>query len=185
MKHLVFLLEEPSAEEMLKGILPQILPNGIIARYVVFEGKQDLDKRVERRVRGWRIPDTAFVVIRDKDSGDCHNIKQALAAKMANAGQPGALVRIACHELESFYLGDLAAVEAGLEIPGLSTHQHKAKYRQPDRIANPAEELIRLTAYQKVSGSRAIAPHLSLDGSNRSNSFQVLVDGIKKIIDDL
>lgn len=34
-----FLLEEPSANEMLKGILPRILPENIHVRYVVFDGK--------------------------------------------------------------------------------------------------------------------------------------------------
>ena len=47
MKHLVFLLEELSAEEMLKGVLPKILPEGIHVKFIVFEGKQDLDGDLE------------------------------------------------------------------------------------------------------------------------------------------
>lgn len=43
MKHLVFLLEEPSAKEMLNGLLPRLLP-GLSYRCIVFEGKQDLEK---------------------------------------------------------------------------------------------------------------------------------------------
>ena len=49
---LVFFLEEKSAEIMLEGILPQILPEGIGYRCVVFEGKQDLEKRLPKRLRG-------------------------------------------------------------------------------------------------------------------------------------
>jgi len=182
MTTLVFLLEERSAEEMLKGILPHLLPEDIVLRYLVFEGKQDLDKRLERRVRGWVAPNAHFVVIRDKDAGDCQVIKQKLCDKLANAGRPDALVRIACHELESFYLGDLAAVQAGLNCRGVSKLQDKKKYRTPDTIANPAQELAKLTDYQKVAGSRDIATHLKLDGSNRSHSFNVLIEGLRSFI---
>ena len=53
MKTLVFLLEEPSAREMLKGILKKLLPGDITPQYMVFEGKRDLEKRLVRRIRGW------------------------------------------------------------------------------------------------------------------------------------
>ena len=185
MTTLVFLLEEPSAKAMLEGILPRLLPPEVTSKFLIFEGKQDLDKRMERRVHGWLAPDALFVVIRDKDSGDCQIIKQRLCDKLTNAGRSDSLVRVACHELESFYLGDLAAVEAGLKCQGLSKLQAKSKYRTPDAIAHPAEELTKLAAYQKVAGSRAIAVHLKLDGSNRSHSFNVLVDGLRCLIASL
>ena len=45
MIELVFLLEEPSAKAMIEGILPQlILESDLVIRYIVFEGKQDLEK---------------------------------------------------------------------------------------------------------------------------------------------
>jgi len=183
MMTLVFLLEEPSAQAMLEGILPRLLPQKVARRFLIFEGKQDLDKRLEQRVRGWRTPDTYFVVLRDKDAGDCRSIKQGLCDKLARAGRPQSLVRIACHELESFYLGDLAAVEAGLDCRGVSRRQDQRKYRTPDATPNPAVELTKLSSdYQKVAGSRAIAVHLNLDGSNRSHSFNILVDGLRRVI---
>jgi len=76
--------EEHSAQAMLEGILPQLMPNEVVPRFLVFEGKQDLDKRLEKRVRGWRTPETYFVVIRDKDGGDCQIIKQQLSTKLTN-----------------------------------------------------------------------------------------------------
>lgn len=184
MRTLVFLLEEPSAEEMLKGVLPRILPDDIFVRYLVFEGKQDLEKKLERRIRGWMAPQSFFVVMRDQDSADCFSIKRNLLEKCRNAGRVDSLVRIACRELESFYLGDLEAVEKGLNIKNLGAKQNKSKYRSPDTIGNPEEELISLTdkRYQKVSGSRAIGPHLALDDLNRSHSFNVLVSGIKSFV---
>jgi len=176
MKYLVCLLEEPSAREMLKEILPKILPDEICVQYLVFEGKQDLEKQLERRLKNWQQPDSIFLIMRDQDSGDCLTIKKNLLKKVtASEQQNRTIIRIACHELESFYLGDLAAVEAGLGISGLKAKQNKKKYRMPDALSNAAEELFKLTdkRYQKVAGSRAIAPYLTADGSNLSHSFNV------------
>jgi hypothetical protein len=96
---------------------------------------------------------------------------------------PNTLVRIACHELENWYLGDLVAVEKALAIPSLSARQNKARYRSPDEVVNAADELERLTQgrYQKVGGSRAIGPHLDPD-NNRSHSFAVFVAGVKRLV---
>ncbi len=43
-----FFLEELSAAEMLKGLLPRLLPADADTRYIVFEGKQD-QKRTWRK----------------------------------------------------------------------------------------------------------------------------------------
>ncbi|MGC9194426.1 MAG: DUF4276 family protein, partial [Syntrophobacteraceae bacterium] len=87
-------------------------------------------------------------------------------------------------ELESYYLGDLKAVEKGLKLPGLADRQVKRKFRTPDALGNPHLELSTLTRniYQKVSGSRSIGEHLDLD-NNRSPSFCALLSGIKKLVE--
>ncbi len=181
MTELVFFLEEPSARAMLEGILPKLLPDDVVCRYVVFEGKQDLEKRLPRRLRGWRAPHAKFVVMRDQDSGDCHAIKAGLLDKCRQAGKPEVLVRIACRELESFCLGDLAAVGRAFADKHLEARQAKAKFREPDNLASPAEELKKLVpAYQKVSGSRVISAEMDTD-SNQSHSFRVLVSGIRAL----
>ncbi len=184
MRRLIFLLEEPSAEEMLKGILPRILPENVHPEYKVFEGKQDLEKRLPIILRAWMVPDCSFIIIRDQDSGDCLVVKQRLFNLLQKTGKGDVpmLIRIACRELESFYLGDLAAVEKGVGVRGLAGMQNKKKFREPDRLGSPSGELKRLTAglYEKVSGSRAIAPHLNLE-RNKSHSFKALVEGIRKI----
>ena len=183
MKTIVFFLEEPSAREMLAGILPRILPDDMQIRYVVFQGKQDLEKNLKAKLRGWMLPESIFVVMRDQDSGDCKAIKAKLVELCREAGKDGTLVRVACRELESFYLGDLAAVEKGLGLKGLKKKQQGKKFRNPDALGNPAGELFRLTSstYDKVSGSRAIAPYLNLK-SNCSISFNMLLSGINNLI---
>lgn len=182
MSQLVFFLEEPSAREMLKGLLPKILPEDVTTQFVVFEGKQDLEKRLPIRLRAWLQPDAQFVVIRDRDNGNCVTIKQNLVQKCADAGKPETLVRIACHELESFYLGDLNAVAQAIGPGNLGRQQNKAKYRDPDRLTNPFEELKKIAPkYQKLSGSRAIGPLLNTT-NNKSKSFNALITGVRRLI---
>ena len=182
----MFFLEEPSAREMLKGVLPRMLPDIIVVRYIVFEGKQDLEKNMVRRLRGWRAPNTAFVILRDQDSGVCLAVKQKLVGKCHEAGKPDAVVRIACRELESWYFGDLTAVERGLDIANLARYGNRRQYRSPDEIHSPAVELSKITGnvYQKVSGSRAIGPQLSLD-RNKSHSFCVFFEGVQGVVRSL
>ncbi|WP_129140347.1 DUF4276 family protein [Modicisalibacter coralii] len=182
MSQLVFFLEEPSAREMLKGLLPRLIPEDIQVQYIVFEGKQDLEKRLPKRLRAWQQPDTVFVVLRDQDSGVCTDVKAALVEKCRQAGREDVLVRIACRELESFYLGDLVAVERAFCIRNLSRQQEKTKYRSPDRLGSPHQELKRLvSSYQKVAGSRSMGPHLSLD-QNHSHSFNALISGVRRLL---
>lgn len=181
MREIVFLLEEPSAEAMLSGLLPKILPADTQYRCVVFEGKQDLEKQVARRIRAYRVPDAKFVVLRDKDAADCRRIKRALATKCATAELRPVLVRIACHALESWYLADLHAVETGLAVGGLVKLQSKNLYASPDDYPSPDMTLKKIApSYQKISGSRAIGPHLD-PANKRSQSFSAFVDGLSKL----
>lgn len=182
MTEIVFFLEEPSAREMLKGLLPKVLPENISVQYIVFEGKQDLGKKLPIRLRAWQKPDSRFVVLCDKDSADCHQVKESLVEKCNASGKPETLVRIACHELESWYLGDLAAVANSIGPGNLERHQNKNKFRAPDQLANPVQELKKIApSYQKVAGSRAIGPNLSLS-ENCSVSFNVFLSGLKNLI---
>ncbi len=182
MSEIVFFLEEPSAEAMLAGLLPRLLPPDIKHRCVVFEGKQDLERQIVRRMHGYRAPGSRFVVLRDQDAGDCVAIKNALKAKCAEAAHPNAVVRIACRELESWYLADLAAVEQGLQVAGVQRLQNKRLYRSPDETVTPSRTLARIApCYQKISGSRAIGPYLNLD-NGRSRSFSHFITAVRRIM---
>lgn len=185
MRYLVCLLEELSAKEMLKAVLPKVIPADIQITYMVFEGKQDLEKQLERKLRNWQKPNTWFLVMRDQDNGNCVSIKNELASKIQNCGkEKKTLIRIACRELESFYLGDLEAVEKGLGLKNISKQQKKNKFRSPDKLRNPVQEIEAITtgAYQKVQGSRCIAPYLKTNGTSTSVSFNALINGLRKLI---
>lgn len=78
MRELVFLLEEHSARAMLESLLPRILSNDIQYRLIAFEGKQDLEKQLERRIRGYQNSLARFVILRDLDSHpDCRAVKKS------------------------------------------------------------------------------------------------------------
>ena len=183
MTDLVFLLEEQSAKTLLEAIWPRLIaPDAqVFPKFIVFEGKQDLEKQLTKKLRGYLNPHARFIIIRDQDQNDCHQVKDKLTRLCADAGR-SAVVRVACRELEAFYLGDLRAVAIGLEISGLGAMQRKAKFRNPDNLARPSHELEKITRghYQKVAGSRAIGPHLDLE-SPRSKSFHHLVRAIRSV----
>lgn len=184
MTELVFCLEEESAKAMLEGVLHRLLPEGeFVFKYIVFQGKQDLEKQLFRKLRGYCNTDARFVVLRDQDANpNCVEIKSKLVDLCIQAGKPGALVRIACRELESFYLADLLAVELGLGISGLAKLQLGKKFRSPDYLGAPSRELTTLTRgkYQKVGGSRSIGKHMQLN-NERSDSFRNLISGIRRL----
>ena len=184
MKEIVFLLEEASARAMLETLLPRMLSDGIGYRCIVFEGKQDLMNQMARRIRGYLNPEARFIVLRDQDSApDCRVVKEELVRRVRESGRAEhAAVRIACRELEAFYLADLAAVGQALGLPDLACKQNKQKFRAPDYLGSPGRELHLLTKgrYQKVGSSRQIARHLDLD-NERSASFRNFIRAIRRM----
>ena len=187
-KEIVFLLEELSARALLESLLPRVLSAEVGFRLVHFEGKQDLEKQLERKIRGYQNPQARFLVLRDQDSfPNCADLKNRLLALCRASGRQSAcLVRIACTELETFYLADLQAVEQALDLKGLASQQLSNKFRVPDRLGSPSHELRTLTRkrYEKVAGSRAIGHCLQLD-NDRSASFHHLVAGIRRLESEL
>lgn len=90
------------------------------------------------------------------------------------------MFRIACRELENWYLGDFEAIEKVFAQVNANLFQKKAKFRNPDRL-NGAEEMKKLTKdFSKAGTARKIAEHINLQ-QNNSNSFKQLLQGIRKI----
>lgn len=180
-ENLVFFLEEPSAQDFLQAVLPRVLPAHITPHFLVFEGKQDLEKRLVMRMKRWLRPNSQFIVMRDQDSGECLVIKDRLLNLCAQAGQPNATVRIVCKELETFFVGDWPAIAMGFQQPALAFHARKAKFRSPDLLGSPSQEIKRLIpTYQKREGARTISAHLDL-ARNQSSSFRVLLRTLSEL----
>jgi len=72
-----------------------------------------------------------------------------------------------------------------LEKSHLAKIGNKSRYRDPDTIQQPSKEIMKLIPeFQKISGARRMAYHLSRD-KNCSRSFQVTMDGITHIFKSL
>ena len=188
MRELVFLLEEPSAKAMLESLLPRFLNVDISFRLIPFRGKQDLQKQMVGKIRAYVNPHARFIVIQDQDSyPDCRVLKARLLELCVQTGRTSdCLVRIACRELEAYYLADLLAVEQALNLSGLASKQGVEKFRMPDRLGSPSKELKTLTRgrYEKVAGSRKLGQYLNLD-NERSPSFSNLIRAIRRMESEL
>lgn len=179
---LVFLTEEHSAKYLLDVLLPKILPEGVEFQTIPHRGKHDLHKSIPRKLRGWNEPgDVRFVIVHDQDTKDCVGLKRDILSLCEGKGKK-VLVRIACQELESWYFGDMKAVAAAYGKPKISQISAKKKYRIPDDIPSPREELHGLLPeHQQIEGAKRIAPYMDID-NNSSVSFNQFVSGVRRFI---
>ena len=201
--HIEFLLEEPSAEAALSAILPKVFSPDIIYNFHVFQGKDDLLKKLPARLKGYRhwIPDDwRIVVLVDRDRADCFQLKARLERAASEAGfvtksrsTPGrsfrVVNRLAIEELEAWFFGDFEALRKA--YPRVSKNlQYQARYRNPDAVPGGTYEalerlLVRKNYYKgqlpKVTVAKNIAPHMEPD-RNRSKSFQVFLEGLKACV---
>ncbi len=201
--HIEFLLEERSAEEALKCILPKILSGNVGYGLHVFGGKDNLLKELPKRLKGYRrwIPDDwRIIVLIDEDRKDCLQMKEKLekAAREAglrtkssttSEGNFQVVNRLAVEELEAWFFGDIEALrKAYPKVP--KTLQYQARYRNPDAVPGGTYEalerlLVRARYYTgklpKVTVAGNIARHME-PNRNRSKSFQVFVAGIKACV---
>lgn len=200
--HLIFLVEEPSMEAFLWGLLPRMLPATVGTEIHVFQGKSDLLSKLDARLRGyskWLPDDWRIFVVVDRDDDNCLQLKQRLEqiARGANlvtrsraAGGGWQLVtRIAIEELEAWYFGEWQAVRAEFpRVPaGIPSRQ---PYRDPDRIAGGTweafERVLRSSGYipsglPKIDTARRLGVRFQHDQCS-SNSFNVFRAAIEEAV---
>jgi hypothetical protein len=188
-----FMIEEPSMEAALRGVLPRIL-GAIEFEIYPHQCKAELLDRLPDRIRGYAswLPDTwRIVVIVDRDSDECVKLKRrlekfardaGLATRTSAAGGAWVVVnRLAIEELEAWYFGDWEAVRAVYpRVP--ATIASKAKFRDPDAITGGTWEAFERTlqgagyfpgGLRKIEAASAIGAKM-VPARNRSASFQVL-----------
>jgi hypothetical protein len=195
--HLEFLVEELSAEALLNGLLPKLLPAGITWKIHAFQGKRDLLANLTKRLKGYRpwLPEHwRVVVLVDSDRDDCRVLKQKLEQAVLNAslgrtsGPRRVLNRVAVTEIEAWYLGDVPAlVEAFPRVdPNLAK---KERYRNPDAVAGGTwealERVLRKAGHfagglEKIALAQRMAPRMD-PNRNRSNSFRAFVSGLRQL----
>lgn len=95
------------------------------------------------------------------------------------------MVRIACQELEAWYLGEPDALADAYGIDNLRGIGSRARFRNPDTVVRPSTAVRQLVPrFQKTDVARRLAQHLSLQ-RNRSPSFQALIQGIQNLSQDM
>lgn len=178
--------------------MPSFLPE--LSSFTVhpYQGKYALLRKLEARLKGYAswIPDNyRIVVVIDRDSDDCRQLKAKLERHCKNAelrsrsacGDSSwqVVTRIAIEELEAWYFGDWQAVRAA--YPRVSEQiPNRADFRNPDAIAGGTKEaferVLRRSGYfmQGLSTVRAadmIGKHMN-PTRNRSKSFASFRDAL-------
>jgi hypothetical protein len=179
-----FLTEERSMEKFLKIFLDKIEFNEEY-RVVPHSGKSDLKKSIPSKIRS-SAKDSKFIILIDQDSNDCKLLKSEIENIIKAANRLNCdfsyKIRIVCHELESWYLGDLSAVDTafGTSVKGQA---HKRTYRDPDNtLGNPKQVLKSIIGEKGQTQiaekmARAMTPEGIKD--NTSHSFRVFVETVK------
>lgn len=196
--HVVFLLEEPSAEAFFSEFLPRVAPTGMSWQLTVFQGKSDLMANLGVRLKGysqWIPEDWRIVVLVDEDRQDCRRLKADMERSAAAAGlitktsaggkRFTVLNRIAVEELEAWFLGDVEALRTA--YPGVSANlANQAKFRDPDAVTGGTWEALERVLQRaghfpggigKIDLARTMARHMTPE-INRSRSFQCLMTGL-------
>jgi hypothetical protein len=192
MPRIEILTEEPSMQEVLVQILPKILPDKWVLGENYFirahEGKSDLKKSIPKKIKVFSNFHyrAGIVILQDQDSADCKLLKQELRSLCEQHGDCAILVRIVCRELESWYLGDMTAIEQAYPKFKAAQYKKKSKFREPDLLNNAAQELSKiLPEFQKISTAKAISPYLDTsENNNRSESFRQFISGIIRFFDE-
>lgn len=198
--HLELLVEEPSMEAFLRGLLPRLLPQDRTFEIHAFQGKDDLLRKLDARLRGytqWLPQNWRIVVVVDRDAEDCRALKSRLDGIAGECGlrtdrarSNWQLVnRIAIEELEAWYFGDWEAVRAAYPRVSASIPARQA-YRYPDSIAGGTWEAFERTLQRygyfktglpKVEVARAIAAHIAPQ-TNSSPSFNAFWRAVEEAL---
>jgi hypothetical protein len=194
MRHVEFLVEEPSMEVALTALVPRLVADVATFRIHAFTGKRDLLRNLPHRLQAYaRIrrswPGLLIVVLVDRDDRDCITLKNDLERMSYEVGlrtrtHPGSsgefdvINWLAIEELEAWFLGDVPAIKQA--YPGVpETLADRARYRNPDAIRGGTwealEEILQGAGHHKgglskIRAARDIAPLLN-PAVNRSRSF--------------
>lgn len=189
-------------EALLRALLPRLIGERASYQMVVFQGKDDLLKKLPDRLRGFAswLPDThRIVVLVDRDNDDCTVLKQHLESACAAAGLNSrsrggpvawsVVTRLAIEELEAWYFGDWEAVRAAYprcarDIPS------KSAFCDPEAIQGGTweafERVMQKAGYfkgglRKIEAARTIGKHLN-PSTNAAPSFHRLVEAIEEAL---
>jgi len=186
---IIFLVEDYSMKKFLEGILPRLGFQDYAFEIKHHRGKEDLISHLDQVIPSLSKRAQQIIVIIDQDKQDCVKLKNKIKAKMAWCSCEYK-IRIACYELEAWFLGDMEAIAECSPRFKARFFQGKEKYRDVDRIEKPSrviEEIVpdwKESYASKPEFAKTIADFVSLERlnveeANRSHSFHVLLETLR------
>lgn len=178
---IIFLVEDFSMRKFLEGILLRLGFESHLFEIKHHHGKEDLLNNLYKVTPSLSKRAKHIVVLIDKDRQNCIELKQTLREKMSWCFCDHTL-RIACYELESWFLGDLEAVAHCSSKFKLDSFKNKPKYQHTDEIPKPSKVLETMVPdWESVYGSKpkfaeAISKYITLEPEyNHSQSFSIFL----------
>lgn len=188
----------------LSELLPRYLDPAILWRPIDYGSKWQMLRVLPNRLRGYANYGPAYrprvLVLIDRDEYNCLALKATLESHTAQCGLTSirqraiggdfdVVNRIVIEELEAWFFGDFAALEAGW--PGMGRRANKASYRDPDAIVGGTHEalfralksaghLSGLDRLPKIETARQMG-RLMVPDQNRSHSFRQFWAGLSAL----
>lgn len=174
----------------LEDLLPFILPQGYALGVNCFlrphQGKSDLRKSIPRKMQVFSsyYRPAKVIVVHDQDSSDCVQLKEQLLELCSIENACPFLIRIACRELENWYLGDMDALEGLYPKFNAARHRNSAKYRIVDHVFGAAELEHLIPGFRKTYAAKNVVLYMNTNdlSQNRSESFRQTVSGIRNFL---
>ena len=185
-------------EDFLTHALPNILPESCTFQVHPFHDKSQMLQKLGSRLRAyakWLPQEWRIVVLIDRDSNDCQQLKQNIESVAISAGLRSRSTagtsdwqvasRVVIEELEAWYFGDWDAVRAAYPQARSTL---PPRFRNPDAVAGGTWEVfereMQKSGYfkgglRKRDAAREIGQYINPD-RNTSHSFQVFRDAIVK-----
>ncbi|MCK5537632.1 MAG: DUF4276 family protein, partial [Bacteroidales bacterium] len=168
-----------------EGILPRLGFDEKLFEIKHHRGKEDLLNNLHKIIPSLSKRAKHIMVVIDQDKQDCVVLKNKINQQMIFRSDCTYTIRIACYELESWFLGDMAAIEQCSDRFKAQSFQNKDKYRHIDSIEKPSTVLTKIIPdwkkkhTSKPKFAETIASLISLEqNTNRSKSFLVLLDSL-------
>ncbi len=186
---IVFLVEDFSMKKFLEGILPRLGFESYHFEIKFHQGKEDLKCNLDKTIPTLSKRANQIIILIDQDTENCLELKNNIKEKMWRCSCEYK-IRIACYELEAWFLGDMDAIKQCSERFNPDSYRNKEEYRNIDAIYKPKpsthiEKIV--PDLKKIYSSKdkfaaEISKHINLENQvNKSYSFNVFLETIKSI----
>ena len=169
MRQLFVFVEEPSSAVFVRHLGRSFAVEDRL-RVLEHQGAGDLEKSLATKIKVICHEKNRIIVLRDQDNYDCIDLKQKILRILPNSIHNITKVRIACRELEAWYIAQPEALKLARVLK--SDLPNALLKRDPDSIIDPKQE-VRSRSHKRgqIWLADAIVPHLNLN-SIKSTSFK-------------